>query len=62
MHEVRIQLDNEDQVAIFVKWFEKEGFDNLLRSQINDFSKDSIQCIASSEPEDYRYSHWFELQ
>lgn len=60
MNEVHIGFQTEEQVKIFVKWMQKEGFEQLVKSRQNR-GEDIITCLATDEPMEWG-GHYFVLE
>ncbi len=63
-NEVHFVFNTKEQMDIFIKWFRKEGFPNLLLSNINiknpNGINEQIGCLASDD--DMVWGHYFALE
>lgn len=63
-NEVHFIFQDKSQMDIFVKWFQKQGFGNLILSNINLNNpkgiNGQISCLASDEK--MEWGHYFDLE
>jgi hypothetical protein len=60
--EIQIGFNDEQKLRNFAKWLKNEGFDQFMKSKIND-TKNLVHittCVSTDEKMDW--GHYFELE